>query len=186
MWRTGTPHSQMAGGDRWVLWALASSLAPECTHKAEQKPRRLRCVNFNQKRHLRNIQERTVLQWPRGDQNYLGTQEMILVPKEVIHPACQEDWPFHSDNETAATPAERTHSPTSGYLVISFIWGKKEQRNSWGIGAGHGALWGVCEGSGGTPPGENEAQRATDLARLSEIRKCLLWQRASHELIIGT
>lgn len=29
------PHSQMAGGDRWVLWALASSLAPECTHQAE-------------------------------------------------------------------------------------------------------------------------------------------------------
>lgn len=49
------------------------------------------------------------------------------------------------------------------------------------MGAGQGA-----QGSGGTPPGKNEAERATDLAGPSEIRKCLLWQRASHELIISS
>lgn len=180
--KDGDPHSQTAQGDRWVCghWPHPSLLNAH----TEQKPWRLRHVNFNQKRHLKNIRERTVLLLPRGDKNYPGTQGMILFPEEMIQPGCQEDWPCHSDNETLTTPAGRTHSPTSGYPVISFTWKEraKEQLGDGGRAGGRG----VWRGSGGAPPGENEAKRATDLAGPSEIRKCLLWQRANHELIIGT
>lgn len=170
----------MSGGAGPRPWLTCRAMGSDTKHE----PQRLR-LNFNPKGHLPYTWEGTVSlpatwRWQKSSWYPHST-----FPKQHFRLTAGRMGPSSVIIYSSRGEAFSNSGISHHWRIRFRLYGKREQSYSQ-VTETRAMGREVHKGSGGTSPGRNEANRETDTAEPSEMRRCLCWQRASRELIVGT